>query len=385
MVGKPSSGYLLNEEADVKIFLKNIKVSELVAGYEDRGEEGVRGYDGELNIRPAYQREYIYTGKQRNEVVNTVRKGFPLNTIYWALAADGFELIDGQQRTISICQYVQGDFAVEMDDGAPRFFSNLTSERQERLLDYELSVYVCEGTEEEKLDWFKIINIAGLKLTDQELRNAIYTGPWLADAKRWFSKTGAPAVQEGRAKLVKGLPIRQEVLETALEWISFGKIEDYMSVHQHDKDADELWQYWQAVFDWVKRVFPNQDSGRAQLMKGLPWGEFYNEHKDEHLNAAYLEQRLVELIDDDEIDSKKGIYEYLLTGNEKTLSLRAFNDKTKTKIYEQQKGICPKCKKHFEFNEMEADHIVPWSKGGKTIPENCQMLCKMDNRIKSIK
>ena len=366
----------------MKIALQNVKVSELVAGYEDKAEEGVRGYGGCLNIRPPYQREFIYKEKQRNEVIHTIRKKFPLNTMYWVKTGNGFELMDGQQRTISICQYVQGDFSVEID-GSPLNFGNLTADKQREILDYELSVYVCEGTDSEKLDWFKIINIAGEKLTDQELRNAIYTGPWLAVAKRWFSKTGAPAVQEGRDKLVSGSPIRQEVLERALDWISGGNIEDYMSVHQHDKDAQELWQYWQAVFDWVKRVFPNQDSARAKLMKGLPWGEFYNKHKEDRLNAADLEKRIVELIDDDEVDNKKGIYEYLLTGNEKTLNLRAFDDKTKQKIYAKQKGICPVCKKHFDIGDMEADHILPWSGGGTTTPENCHMLCKMDNRTKS--
>ena len=366
----------------MKIDLQKIKVSELVDGYEDKAEEGVRGYNGRLNIRPAFQREFIYKEKQRNAVIDTVRKNFPLNTMYWAVAGDGFELMDGQQRTVSICQYVSGDFSVEID-GSPMFFNNLTAEKQKQILDYELSVYVCEGTEGEKLDWFKIINIAGLKLTDQELRNAIYAGPWLADAKRWFSKTGAPAVQDGRDKLVSGSTIRQEVLETALDWFSGGEIENYMSAHQHDKDAQELWQYWQAVFDWVKRVFPNQDSARAKLMKGLPWGEFYNKHKDDKLNAAELEQHIVALIDDDDVDGKKGIYEYLLTGNEKTLSLRAFDEKTKQKIYATQKGICPICKKHYDIGLMEADHIIPWSKGGKTTPDNCHMLCKMDNRTKS--
>lgn len=367
----------------MKIALHNIKVSELVAGFEDKAEEGVRGYGGRLNIRPPYQREFIYKEKQRNEVIHTVRKTFPLNTMYWLKTGDDdFELMDGQQRTVSICQYVQGDFSVEID-GSPMNFGNLTDNKRQEILGYELSVYVCEGTDSEKLDWFKIINIGGERLTEQELRNAIYTGTWLADAKRWFSKTGAPAVQEGRDKLVNGSPIRQEVLETALDWISGGKIEDYMSAHQHDKDAQELWQYWQSVFDWVKRVFSNQDSARAKLMKGLPWGDFYNEHKDDKLNAAELEQRIVELIDDDEVDSKKGIYEYLLTGNDKTLSLRAFDEKTKHKIYAKQNGICPACKKHYDIGAMEADHIIPWSNGGKTVPENCQMLCKMDNRTKS--
>lgn len=361
----------------MKIALRNIKVFELTAGYEDKAENGVRGYGGRLNIRPAYQREFIYKDKQRNEVINTVRRGFPLNTMYWAVSDDGFELMDGQQRTISICQYVQGDFSVEVD-GKPMFFNNLTAERQKQILDYDLFVYVCEGAEDEKLDWFKIINIAGEKLTDQELRNAIYTGPWLADAKRWFSRSSCPAYQIGD-KYVNGTPIRQDFLEKALEWISGGKIEDYMSRHQHDKDADELWQYFQAVMDWVKRIFPEY----RKIMKGLDWGRFYNEHKDDKRNAKEFEKRIAELIDDEEVDSKKGIYEYLLTGNEKHLSLRAFDEKTKVKVYERQKGFCSMCKKHFEIGEMEADHIIPWSKGGKTVLENCQMLCKMDNRTKS--
>lgn len=367
----------------MKIGLQSIKVSELIAGFEDKAEEGVRGYGGRLNIRPPYQREFIYGDKERNEVIHTVRKNFPLNTMYWVnVGDDQFELMDGQQRTISICRYVAGDFSIEID-GSPMTFGNLTNDKRQEIFDYDLQVYVCEGTDSEKLDWFKIINIAGKRLSDQELRNAIYTGPWLTDAKRWFSKTGAPAVQEGREKLVSGDRIRQEVLETALDWISDGNIEDYMSAHQYEKDAQELWQYWQAVFDWVKRVFPNQDSARAKLMKGLPWGKFYNEHKDDQLNAAELEQRVVELIDDDEVDRKRGIYEYLLTGNEKSLNLRAFDEKTKQKIYAKQKGICPDCKEHFTIEEMEADHIVPWSGGGKTTPENCQMLCKLHNRTKS--
>jgi hypothetical protein len=362
----------------MKITLKNIKIADLTNDYEDKSEQGVRGYGGRLNIRPAYQREFIYKDKQRNEVINTVRKDFPLNTMYWAVAGDGFELMDGQQRTVSICQYVQGDFSVEID-GSPMFFSNLTVEKQQQIRDYELSVYVCEGTEGEKLDWFKIINIAGEKLTDQELRNAIYTGPWLADAKRWFSRSGGPAYQIGE-RYVNGSPIRQEFLEKALEWISGYQIEAYMSRHQHDADAQELWQYFQEVIAWVGRTFPQH---RPKIMRGLDWGRFYNGHKGDKLNAAKLEQRISELIDDDEVDSKKGIYEYLLTGDRKTLSLRTFDEKTKVKIYEIQKGVCPVCKKNYEIGAMEADHIIPWSQGGKTVPENCQMLCKMDNRTKS--
>ncbi|HDS1612460.1 DUF262 domain-containing protein [Stenotrophomonas maltophilia] len=366
----------------MKIKLTNIPVSELTKGYKDNAELGVRGYDGKLNIRPAYQREFIYKEKQRNEVIKTVMRGFPLNTMYWAVSDDGYELMDGQQRTISICQYVHGDFSVVVD-GNPMSFGNLTSDKKKNILDYDLSIYICEGSDSDKLDWFKTINIAGEKLTQQELRNAIYSGPWLTDAKRWFSKSGAPAVQEGREKLVNGSPIRQEILETALDWRSQGDIETYMSTYQHSKDAQDLWQYWQSVFAWVKRIFPNQESARARLMKGLPWGYFYNAHKDETFNAQDLEERISALIEDDEVDNKKGIYEYLLTGQERTLSLRSFDEKTRQKKYAEQQGKCPICKKQFSIEEMEADHILPWHSGGKTNIDNCQLLCKKDNRTKS--
>lgn len=359
-----------------------IRVAQLADCYTDKGEQGVTGYGGKLNIRPAFQREFVYGAKERNAVIDTVRKGFPLNTMYWAVAGDGYELMDGQQRTISLCQYVSGDFSVEVD-GSPMYFHSLPTVRQQGILDYELSIYVCDGSDADKLDWFEVINIAGKPLSPQELRNAIYTGPWLADAKRWFSRRSPPAVQDGREKLISADANRQEVLETALDWLSGGKIKDYMAAHQFDADAQELWSYWQAVFDWVKRVFPNQDSARARLMKGLPWGRFYNAHKDDKINAAELETRIAALIDDDEVDNKKGIYAYLLTGNEKTLNLRAFDDKTKHAVYARQKGICRVCKKHFDFHQMEADHIIPWHKNGKTTASNCQMLCMADNRAKS--
>jgi hypothetical protein len=366
-----------------------ITIRDLVAGYKDESDqEGpVVGYGGKLDIRPAYQREFIYGEKERNEVIRTVRRNFPLNTMYWVVSDDGgYELMDGQQRTISICQYANGEFSIDWD-GQPRGYNNLTREEQEQILDYELSIYICEGTDKERLDWFKIINIAGMKLTEQELRNAIYTGPWLTDAKRWFSKTGGPAAAVGD-KLVSGTANRQEILEKALKWISNSQIDQYMADHQHDSNADELWQYFQSMIDWVNRVFPNQDSSRVRLMKGLDWGVLYNNHKDDDLNAQDLEKRIVELIDDDEVEGKRGIYEYLLTGDERTLSLRAFDEKTKIKKYQEQEGICMAknavCGNvHFQFAEMEADHIKPWSEGGKTVYDNCQMICKDDNRRKS--
>lgn len=373
----------------MEIKLQNIKVREVVNGYKDDGESGIVGFGGKLNIRPAFQREFIYGEKERDAVIKTLRQGFPLNTMYWSIDPDGnYELMDGQQRTVSICQYVTEIVPIRFDDGHELAFTSLTVDQQNQILDYPLSVYICEGTQSEKLAWFRTINIAGKPLFEQELLNAMHTGLWLTDAKRWFSKSSAPAIQDGRDKLVTGSSIRQDILETALRWISNGKIENYMNHHKDDKNAQELWQYWQAVFDWVKRIFPNQDSARGKLMKGLEWGMFYNEHKDDKLNAQDLEKQIVKLIEDDEVDNKKGIYEYLLTGDERTLSLRQFDEKTKVKKYEEQKGICVAKKAvcgnaHFEYDEMEADHIIPWHKNGKTVYGNCQMLCRQDNRTKS--
>lgn len=249
----------------------------MVEGHIDRAEEGVRGYGGRLNIRPAYQREFIYKEKQRNEVIHTVRKGLPLNTMYWVVAGEGFELMDGQQRTISLGQFVNGDFSVPWDDSNPRYFHNLTPGQRNQILDYELFIYVCDGEESEKLKWFEIINIASIKLTNQELRNAIYTGPWLADAKRWFSKTGCPAYGEGE-KYVRTngdhAVNRQGLLETAINWISGGDIKGYMSAHQHDPDAQKLWHHFQRVINWIQVVFPHY----RKEMKGLDWGRIYREH-----------------------------------------------------------------------------------------------------------
>lgn len=362
----------------MKIGLKRIRVSALVKDYADDGEAGVTGYGGELNIRPAYQREFVYKDKQRDAVIDTVRKGFPLNTMYWAVTDEGgYELMDGQQRTISICQYVSGEYSV-MIDGNPFGFANLPKERQQQILDYKLSVYVCEGSDADKLDWFRVINIAGEKLTEQELRNAMYTGPWLAAAKTWFSRTGAPAAAIG-SKLLNGTPIRQDYLETALDWLSDGKITEYMRLHQHHQNANELWTYFQAVINWVNLTFPNY----RKEMKGVAWGPLYNRFKDAALDTAKLESEVSRLMQDDDVTRRSGIYDFVLSGNERALSIRAFDEKMKRAAYEKQKGICPVCAKHYEIEGMEADHTTPWSKGGKTIASNCRMLCKADNRLKS--
>lgn len=361
----------------MKIDPQKIKVSELFDGYRDDGEGGVRGYGGNLNIRPAFQREFIYGEKERNAVINTVIKKYPLNTMYWAAVGKGFELMDGQQRTVSICQYVQGDFSIEID-GNPMGFGNLSEEKKKQILDYELTVYVCDGTDDEKLEWFQVINIAGKPLYPQELRNAIYTGQWLADAKRWFSKRGGPAVSIGD-KYVKAEVERQGYLETALNWISGGQIAPYMAAHQHDQNANELWTYFQNVINWASLTFTNY----RREMRGVEWGPIYNQFKEKKLDTAKLETEIARLMQDEDVTKKSGIYDYVLTGKERSLSIRAFTENMKREAFERQKGICPACNKPFTFDGMEADHITPWHEGGKTIAENCQMLCKADNRTKS--
>lgn len=356
------------------IDLQKITVKELTDGFEDKKEAGVKGYGGKLDIRPPYQREFIYDDKDRNAVIDTVTKDYPLNVMYWAVREDGeFEVMDGQQRTISLCQYVTGVFSFNN-----LYFHNLTDDKQQQILDYGLTVYHCSGTDSEKLEWFKTINIAGKTLTNQELLNAVYSGPWVTDAKRYFSKNLGPAVGVG-GNYVNGTANRQDYLEKAIEWISSDKIKEYMSVHQHDANALALWTYFQAVITWVEGTFPKY----RKEMKGVDWGTLYNKYKDVVYNTNDLEARILELIDDDDVGSVRGIYPYLLTGDERTLSLRQFDDKTKRKVYERQKGICKKCGKHFEFEGMEADHITPWHEGGKTAEANCQLLCKDDNRRKS--
>lgn len=365
----------------MKIELHTIPIREVIVGYKDSAEEGVVAYDGKLDIRPKYQREFVYTGKQRDAVIETIKNGFPLNVMYWVKTDQGnFEVLDGQQRTISIGQYVNGDFSIDFG-GRTAMFHNLTKEEQDQILNYELMIYFCEGTDKERLDWFRIINIAGEKLTDQELRNAVYTGPWLSDAKLKFSKSNCAAylMANDGGQLVSGSPIRQEYLETALSWINNGNIEDYMAKHQHESNADELWNYFQNVVAWVRNTFTNY----RREMSGVEWGDLYNKFTDTNLDPEKLEAEIKELMQDEDVTKKSGIYPYVLTRQEKYLSIRAFTDKMKREAYERQNGICAKCKKHFDIEEMEADHITPWHEGGKTISENCQMLCKNCNRTKS--
>ena len=357
----------------MNIELKEITIRELTKGYEDNEEGGVIGFDGKLDIRPPYQREFIYKEKQRDAVIDTISKYFPLNVMYWAVQGDGnFEVIDGQQRTISICQYIEGDFAFNN-----RYFHNLQKDEKEQILNYKLMVYLCTGSDSEKLEWFKTINIAGEKLTDQELRNAVYSGSWVSDAKRHFSKSNCPAYGLG-SNYLNGSPIRQEYLETTIKWISNNDINGYMAFNQHEPNSNKIWLYFQAVISWVKIVFPQY----RREMKGIDWGFLYNEYKNEKIDSNKIEIEITGLMLDEDVESKKGIYTYVLTRKEKHLNIRAFSANQKREAYERQRGICPDNGQHYEIEEMEADHIKPWHLGGRTVAENCQMLSKEANRKK---
>lgn len=359
-----------------------IAIRDLIKDYEDDEETGrVSGYGGNLDIRPAYQREFVYKDKQREAVIDTVNRGFPLNVIYWAKSKNGtFEVLDGQQRIISICQYCNGDFSVNF-----RYYHNLNEDEKNRILNYELDVYQCEGEDSEKLEWFKTINIAGEKLTMQELRNAVYSGTWLSDAKRRFSARNCAAERLAKDYL-SGAAIRQDYLETALSWISEKeglRLEDYMARHQHDDNAAPLWTYFTSVIEWVKTVFSNY----WKEMKGVQWGLLYNRFRESYPNVKETNARIKELMQDEDVTNKKGIFEYLLSGEEKCLSIRAFSPNQKREAYERQNHKCPFCEaegvdKEWDIDDMEADHITPWSKGGHTTAENCQMLCKAHNRRK---
>lgn len=379
----------------MKIELERIKVRSLVEDYEDNNDLGVRAYGGKLDVRPPYQREFVYKDKQRDAVLETLRRGFPLNVMYWAVQGNGaFEVIDGQQRTISICQYVEGDFSIDID-GHQLAFHNLQPDQQEQILDYELMVYFCTGTDSEKLGWFKTINIAGEELTDQELRNAVFHGPWVSAAKKYFSKNGCPAYAIASDYLL-GSPIRQEYFETAIEWINEGDVEAYMRDHQHDLNANELWLYFKGVISWVEVNFPNK---RSQ-MKSVKWGPLYRTYKNATLDPTKLEERVNALMSDTYVKRKVGIYDFVLGGESDTklIEVRVFDEKTKLAAYGKQTLMatdagtsnCPMCSaggnnnaaRIYEFAEMDADHVIAWSKGGATDITNCEMLCASHNRAK---
>lgn len=363
-----------------------VTVGEITNGYVNNEEQGVRGYDGRLDIRPPYQREFIYNDKKQKAVIDTVLKGYPLNVMYWVRRSDDaecpYEVMDGQQRTLSICEYVAGKFSYEFKN-----FFNQPADVQKRILNYELSVYVCEGEPSEKLEWFKTINIAGEELKEQEMNNAVYAGPFVSDAKRHFSKSNCGAYRLAK-DLVNGSPMRQDFLAKALAWIAEHETRagspkcavDYMAQHQHDPNANNLWSYFQNVINWS---LTNFDVKRfKKVMKGVDWAFLYDTFGGQTLDSVKIGCRISELMGDSEIKKPIGIIPYVLTGDEHYLDLRTFDDKTKLAAWERQKHKCAMCGEEFDFEFMEGDHITPWCKGGRTVESNCQMLCRECNRRK---
>lgn len=386
----------------MKIELKPITIREIVKNFRDEAEEGVVGFNDKLNIRPAYQREFVYKEEQRNEVIRTVMRGypntaFPLNVMYWAkIDKDHFELIDGQQRTISLCQYANNDFSIEFD-GIPKNFDNLSPEKREYFLNYELQVYVCSGTPEQRLEWFSIINIAGEPLTHQELLNANYTGTWLTSAKRYFMKSNSVAYGLASKYVdIEANQSRGKGLETAIKWVSKDNVKQYMADHQNDENADALWLHFKKVIEWVQKTFTDY----YREMKGINWGQLYDKYHKQSYDSNKVSKRIKKIYGDSYIHNSKGIFEYVL-GDEsdpKLLDVRVFDDVIKRTVYFKQKEIaeakgisnCPHCvlegssnkDKIWTLDDMDADHVAAWSKGGGTDIKNCQMLCKTHNRAK---
>ncbi len=363
-----------------------VTVGDIVDGYTNNEEQGVRGYGGKLDIRPPYQREFIYNEKEQQAVITTVLHQYPLNVMYWVKrSADAecpYEVMDGQQRTLSLCEYVAGKFSYDFKN-----FFNQPEDIQQRILNYPLTIYVCEGEASEKLEWFKTINIAGKPLNEQEINNAVYAGPFVTDAKRHFSKSNCGAYRLAR-DLVNGTPIRQDFLKKALEWMAdhetrSGKrqsVVGYMAEHQHDPNANNLWTYFQNVINWATTNFEMRKF--RSIMRGLDWALYYDTYGNETLDTVALGKQITALMRDSEVQRNQGIIPYVLTGDERLLDLRSFPEDIKLTVYERQNHRCAICGREFDYEFMEGDHITPWKEGGRTIIENCQMLCRECNRRK---
>lgn len=367
-----------------------ITIRDLVNNYADNGEDGVFGYLGKLNIRPPYQRELVYNEEEQKDVINSVINEYPLNVMYWMVNNDDtYELLDGQQRTLSICRYYDNKYSVVIDGYSKKYF-NLSENQKKAFLDYKLLVYFCKGSIDERKKWFKIINFKGQKLTDQEMLNAMYSGPWVTDAKRYFSKTNCAAYRLGNDYLNNKRAIRQEILETVLKWAADAEnitIDEYMANHQNDLSAEPLWNYFKSIIEWVKKLFGCTDDDESQYrseMKKVNWGILYNTYSQNEYDNKSIQEKVTALMaDSDEVGDKVGIYTYIFDNDERHLSLRQFDYAVKRSVYEQQHGKCAICGKKKDFDVMHGDHWIPWSKGGKTIIENCKMLCAECNLRKS--
>lgn len=386
----------------MKTTLKNnITVKDICEGFEYNELEGkgLFGLSGTLTIQPEYQRNYIYAsdgGKREMAVIESVLKGYPIGLIYFnKVDSNEFEVLDGQQRITSLGRFVTDKFAVKDENGMEQYFGGMAKDKKDKILETKLLIYECEGTESQIKEWFKTINIAGVPLNNQELLNAVYSGPFVTKAKEEFSNSQNANIQKWSA-YVSGSANRQEFLECALDWVSKGNIGDYMSKHRKDKNIDELKKHFNKVIDWVSGVFTDIESE----MRGLEWGRLYEEYHKKSYNPTKVSAEVRKLYGDPYIKNRKGIFEYILGGSvdSKLLEVRVFDDATKKSVYAAQtakaekkgESNCPLCaighdankEKIWSLNEMDADHVAAWSKGGATSAKNCQMLCKTHNRAK---
>lgn len=380
----------------------SITIAQLCEGfqYNELEGKGLFGLNGKLTIQPEYQRNYIYAdGKKDVAVIQSILKGYPLGLIYFNQTGDDtFEVLDGQQRITSIGRFVTNKLSIIDEKGIPYTFSSLPKDKQDLISNTTILVYECKGTESEIKEWFKTINIAGVPLNEQELLNAVYSGSFVTLAKAEFSNSQNANIQKWSA-FVKGTPLRQDFLACALDWVSQGNISDYMSRHRGDDNIHELKAYFTTIIDWINTTFIDV----KKEMCGLEWGRLYETHGKNPCNPTELAKRLNELYDDPSIKNKKGIWEYLLgdESDKRLLDIRMFDDKTKQLAYNKQTqkakennhSNCPLCAisdnanktKIWAIEEMEADHVTAWSKGGLTGIENCEMLCKTHNRSKGNK
>ncbi|RSL29215.1 DUF262 domain-containing protein [Salibacterium salarium] len=382
--------------------LTDLTVRDICDGfvYNEFEGKGLFGWGGKLVIQPEYQRNYIYAdGKKDVAVINSLLMKYPLGLIYFVKTKDGvYEVLDGQQRITSFGRYVTNKFAIMDNNDIPNYFTSLPSNLQEIILNSKLTIYICEGEESEIKEWYKTINIAGVPLNNQELLNSIYSGPFVNLAREEFSNSRNANVQKWRA-YINGDVNRQSFLETALQWVSKGDVEKYMSRHRYENNIDELKYYFYSVIDWISTVFIDVDKS----MRGLEWGRLYDTYHGNSYSPNEVSKQVNDLLSDPFVTNNKGIFEYILAGSNDTtlLNIRVFNEASKQKIYNEQTKIakeknisnCPLCAvgnnnnkaRIWKYAEMEADHVTSWSKGGATTDDNCEMLCKTHNRVKGNK
>lgn len=380
----------------------DITIEDICQGfvYNEYEGKGLFGFYGKLTIQPEYQRNYIYAdGKKDVAVIDSIIKGYPLGLIYFVKTAeDKYEVLDGQQRITSFGRFYTDKFPITDNNDIPHYFSGLAEDIKKKIRETKLTIYICEGEESEIKEWFETINIAGIPLNEQELANAMHSGPFITKAKEEFSNSNNANIQKWSAYL-SGSVLRQDYLRTALSWVSKGEIDKYMSKHRFDDNINELKAYFNSVIDWISSVFIDVENS----MKGLAWGDLYEKYHHNSYNPTEIHNKLQELLQDEYVGNTKGIYEYLLCGcvDTKLLNIRVFDERTKQVVYKRQtseainKGVsnCPLCAigndgnklRIWKLNEMDADHVTAWSKGGETNIDNCQMLCKTHNRAKGNK